>query len=365
MRVTQLLGSSAGGVAQHVAQISSLLSHDNTDVLIASPSTLHDKFSSIARHQAVEIADRPQLSDIQVVRQLRHLAGQTDVMHAHGLRAAALAGIAVRTLPKARRPRFIVTLHNMPVGSKHVHLIAQVLEKIVARTADAVVGVSMDIVDHMKNRGAHTQGRALVPAPVLTSSSENPAKVRQQLVGELDLPADSSIVLTIARLAPQKGLDTLISAAQILQDSTSRPCVWLVAGDGPLAPQLNNAIEENNAPVVLLGRRNDIAELLHASDVVVNAAVWEGQPIAVQEALQAGKAIVATDAGGTREVTGDAAILTEVSNAAEMAAAIHTLLHNPEEKAAYEQRAKKQADTLPTAAEVLASLHQLYGGEAQ
>ena len=67
---------------------------------------------------------------------------------------------------------------------------------------------------------------------------------------------------------------------------------------------------------VLLGRRDDVADLLAAADVVVVASLWEGQPLAVQEALRAGPPVVATDAGGTAEVTGDAAVLVPPGDAA-------------------------------------------------
>ena len=49
----------------------------------------------------------------------------------------------------------------------------------------------------------------------------------------------------------------------------------------------------------LLGHRADVPDLLAAADVVVSSAVWEGQPVGIQEALHAGAAVVATDVGGT------------------------------------------------------------------
>src|SRR5699024_11335639 len=57
------------------------------------------------------------------------------------------------------------------------------------------------------------------------------------------------------------------------------------------------------------GRRDDVPDLLASADVLVSTSAWEGQPINVQEALAAGVPVVATDVGGTGEVTGDAARL--------------------------------------------------------
>ena len=59
-------------------------------------------------------------------------------------------------------------------------------------------------------------------------------------------------------------------------------------------------IDAEHLPVRLLGHRDDVPDLLAAADVVVSSAVWEGQPVGIQEALHAGAAVVATDVGGHR-----------------------------------------------------------------
>jgi glyoxylase-like metal-dependent hydrolase (beta-lactamase superfamily II) len=53
---------------------------------------------------------------IRDLGRFRRLASARDVAHAHGLRAGALVVLAVRTLSRERRPRVVVTLHNVPVG---------------------------------------------------------------------------------------------------------------------------------------------------------------------------------------------------------------------------------------------------------
>jgi len=361
VRILQVLGSSAGGVAQHVAQISDVLVSSGHDVLVASPVSLTLKFTAITRHAAVEIADRPRAHDITVVGQLRELAKSADVVHAHGLRAAALAGFAVRSLAPRNRPRLVVTLHNLPVGSRRVQAISGVLERVVARSADLVLGVSLDLVERMAARGARVGGRALVPAPALGAPSAPRARLRSELFDETPARGtDVPLVVTIARLAPQKGLDTVVQAATLVAGEVAN-MRWVVAGDGPLRGELQESIDRYGAPVTLLGRRTDVADLLEAADVVVNAAVWEGQPLAVQEALRAGRAVVATDAGGTREVTGEAALLVPVSDSAELARAVTSVLTDADLRMGLEQGSRRQSETLPTADLVLESLLDAYG----
>jgi glycosyltransferase involved in cell wall biosynthesis len=137
---------------------------------------------------------------------------------------------------------------------------------------------------------------------------------------------------------------------------------WVVAGDGPLLADLRARAAGAQAPVDLLGRREDVADLLAAADVVASTAVWEGQPLAVQEALALGAALVVTDAGGTREVTGDAAVLVPVGDAGAFAAALAAVLGDDARRAALRDAARARAATLPGIADVLTQLDAAYAG---
>lgn len=362
-RVLQVLGSSAGGVARHVAQVTHALADEpdaGTVVHVAGP---HDLVAVVAPAGSgavfhdVPIADRPRASDIEAVRRLRALARGADVVHAHGLRAGALVVLAARSLPSGARPRLVVTLHNLPVGGRAIRAVSAVLEHVVARGADVVLGVSGDLVERARARGAREAARALVPAPPLP----HPVHDRAQVRDALGVPAGAALLVTVARLAPQKGLDLLADSAALLARSSGPEPVWVVAGDGPLAEPLQARIDGEDLPVRLLGRRTDVADLLAAADVVVSTAVWEGQPIAVQEALQLGAPVVATDAGGTREVTGDAAVLVPVGDAARLADALDGILRDPDRRAALGRASQARAATLPQVEDVVGQLRRVYG----
>jgi glycosyltransferase involved in cell wall biosynthesis len=385
MRVLQVTGSSAGGVGRHAREISALLAAgerplgtlpgpDETadTVVLAGPSDVVEPLArepfrgaDKVRTAVVDIADRPRPQDAAAVVRLRGLAADADVVHAHGLRAGALTVMALATLP--RRPRLVVTLHNLPVGGPRVTMVAAVLERIVAHGADVVLGVSGDIVTRMRGRGARAVDRALVPAPVRRPTGADPAAVRRSL----GLADGEHLALTVARLAPQKGLDLLLDAAALV-DGPAQPARpgrhaasspgwrWAVAGDGPLRDALTRRVRAEELPVLLAGRRDDVPDLLAAADVVVSTATWEGQPIAVQEALRAGAAIVATDVGGTREVTGDAAVLVPGGDAQALADAVRSVLADPTRQQELRDRARARAAELPRPADVRAQLHSVY-----
>lgn len=365
-RIVQVLGSSAGGVARHVAQIASALAEAEggagaLQVQVVGPAAVERTVlggTTRAAFRAVEIADRPRpAADARAVRELRRLVRGADVLHAHGLRAGALAVIAARTLPRRARPRSVVTLHNLPVGGRAVRTVSTVLELVVARGADVVLGVSGDLVVRASARGAREAERALVPAP----TTAPPTRSRSDVRAALGVPDGAALAVTVARLAPQKGLDTLLDAAALLGSTPA--LVWVVAGDGPLEGVLAARVRDEDLLVRLLGRREDVPDLLAAADVVVSTAVWEGQPIAVQEALRVGAAVVATDAGGTREVTGDAAVLVPVGSAEGLAEAVRTVLTDDDRREALRVAASARSTELPDVAQVVAQLLRVYGVE--
>jgi len=272
------------------------------------------------------------------------------------LRAGAAAVLATCAMPK--RPALVVTLHNLPVGPRRVQLVAGALERVVARGADVVLGVSGDLVARAEQRGARSAGRALVPAPARPRSPNRGAVAR--VGADIGLGPDVAVLLTVGRLAPQKGLELLTEAAGLLQaDEKVGSFAWLVVGDGPRRSDLEDRVAHQQLPVHVLGRRDDVAELMAAAELVVSTSTWEGQPLVVQEALQAEAAIVATDVGGTGEVAGPAARLTEATGPA-IAAAVAELLTDDTARQQLRAAARQRAVELPTPGDVVAQLRSIY-----
>jgi glycosyltransferase involved in cell wall biosynthesis len=369
-RVLLVLATSGGGTGRHVAELARGLATPSTAdhsipsdhagllVTVAAPvATLAalELPPDVARAE-IAVARRPHPGrDLATVLALRRLAADADAVHAHGVRAGALTVLAARTL--RRRPGVIVTAHNAAVAGLGVRVVHALLTAVVARGADAVLGVSGDLVGELRARGARDAARALVPAPPLPAPSADPARVR----ASLGVPDGTALLLTVARLAPQKGLDVLAEAVRTVAGRRpDLPLLAAVAGDGPLDEQLRRA-GEAGAPLRLLGARRDVADLLAAADLVVVPSRWEGQPLIVQEALRAGAAVVATDAGGTREVTGDAAVLVPPDDAPALADAVERLLDEPAERERLRAAALARAAQLPTTADALEQVVSLLG----
>ena len=134
---------------------------------------------------------------------------------------------------------------------------------------------------------------------------------------ELGVPDGAALLVTVARLAPQKGLDILVDALRGLV-TAGRLVVAVVAGDGPLEGDCGGP-RPGGCPCGCWAARRRARPARRRRRGRVPSR-WEGQSLNLQEALRAGAALVATDAGGNREVTGDAALLVPAGDPAALAA---------------------------------------------
>lgn len=383
-RVLELSAQAAGGVRAHIRQVSQLLAKDGHQVLLAGPSNVISPADGAVagaclRTYQIDIGARPSGADLKALRQLKQLAATAQVIHAHGLRAGALAVLAVKRLPAAKRPRVVVTLHNLPVGSAPTRLVGKALHLVVVKGADYVLTVSPDLLEKAKQLGLKAGEIAVVPAPARslsdcdgTASSETDFGTTASLdpasgpgagsgpgIGSgsgvdsgsgygasSDTDCDAApCLLTIARLAPQKGLDLLLEAATLIKQR-GIDFTWLVAGDGPLKAQLNQQIDDAALPVKLLGRREDIGALLSQADVVVQTSYWEGQPLTLREAMQAGRAIVATDVGGSAYTLAGCGQLVE-PQAGPLADAVVAIISDPKRRETLEAASRAAVAKIP------------------
>ena len=153
------------------------------------------------------------------------------------------------------------------------------------------------------------------------------------------------IVFTPARLHTQKGHQYLLDAAAMIPEA-----IFVLAGDGPERNDLEQRACELGIEmrVRFLGNRQDIPKLLATCDLFVLPSLYEGLPISVLEAMAAGKPIVATDIGGTKEaiINQETGLLVSPGNAQELAGAIKRMLSDPKLSAQIGAAGKERAKQL-------------------
>lgn len=131
----------------------------------------------------------------------------------------------------------------------------------------------------------------------------------------------------LGRFDPVKRIDVLLSALTALPIS-DRPARVLLAGDGPLRPQIEAQIAADKwltDNCELVGRQDDVPAFLRRIDYLVHPSEIEGMPNAILEAMAMAKPIVATRVSDIPLVVGDAGILVEPGDSSSLATGIATM----------------------------------------
>jgi hypothetical protein len=173
-----------------------------------------------------------------------------------------------------------------------------------------------------------------VPQPWRTPTASDVNRARTDLRRELGLSDSTRIVLTVGRLASQKGHLDLLDAVGRLPDSC-RDVHFVWAGEGEKETTLRTAIDVAalGGRIRLLGYRRDVAALLHAADLFVLPTRWEGCSRALLEAMSAGLPTVVSDASSNPELveSGRHGLLFPVGDRARLAEALAYALSRPDE----------------------------------
>jgi glycosyltransferase involved in cell wall biosynthesis len=142
-----------------------------------------------------------------------------------------------------------------------------------------------------------------------------------------------TVLLSVARLVPDKDHDTMLAAFSQLTERHPGAELWLV-GNGPRRETLEHKVLDLGLTgrVKFLPVAKDIRHLYHQADVFVLSSVNEALPNVILEAMAAGLPVVATRVGGLPEavVPGDTGLLVDPRDVNGLAAALGSLLDDPE-----------------------------------
>ena len=173
------------------------------------------------------------------------------------------------------------------------------------------------------------------------------ATMRQVLRNQFHVAESDLLVVTVGRFTVQKGHTFLIDA--ISQIAPRYPKVHFVfAGDGPLRQELEGKVKSLGliTRITFPGIRNDINELLLASDIFVQPSLWEGLSLALLEALMAGLPVLATQVEGVADVVvdGKSALFVPPGDSERLAAALEKLMQDPELRSKLSKQGRERAE---------------------
>jgi glycosyltransferase involved in cell wall biosynthesis len=181
----------------------------------------------------------------------------------------------------------------------------------------------------------------------------------------LGIPPDGPVIGTVGNFTAKKDQTTLVRALALVPGAR-----LVLVGTGPREPELRALVAERGLDdrVVFAGSRDDVAALLPAFDVFALSSRFEGLPIALLEAMAAGRACVATAVGGVPEVVTDGVdgVLVPPGDAGAFAATLVALLADPDRRAALGEKAAARSRDfrLEVAVGQLAAIYDRVTGRA-
>jgi L-malate glycosyltransferase len=286
--------------------------------------------------------------DLGVVRRLARLvrARRLQVLHAHQYTPFFYGALAARLASLSTRVIFTEHGRHYPDVVSRKRRLANRL--ILSRLADRVTGVCEFSAAGLADRDGFDRSEIEIIGNGIDAARYERRCDRAGAKAALGLSTVRRHVVSIARLHPVKDHATLLRAfagvAAQLDDVD-----LLLVGDGPLRGALEHEVGRMDlgSRVAFLGVRDDVPDILAASDVFVLPSLCEAASITLLEAMASGVPIVATDVGGTpeilrRDVDG---VLTPRSDASAMAAAVARFLESPDEAAEMARRAAARVRT--------------------
>lgn len=311
----------SGGEAQVFLLLEGLRKRGHRCVLVCPPRSRCEEEGRARGFEVREVAMRSDVDAaavLQLVRVLR--ASGADLVHLHTGRAAWLGALAARV---AGVPAIATRRMDRPLsrGLRARLLYGRLLRRTVA--------ISPAVAGHLRRAGVpaarlRTISSAVDPEALVPVSGRCATRAGAGL-------KDEPLLLAAAALVRRKGIDVLLEALARLGERGLRPSLW-IAGEGPERAALQRASGSLglSGQVRLLGRREDVPDLLAACDVFVLPSRREGLGVAALEAMAARRPVVASRVGGLGEAVADGrtGLLVTPEDPAALADALESLLRD-------------------------------------
>lgn len=363
-----------GGPAVHVLLLTSGLARYGyeTCLVVGREAPVEGNLSDLASQLGVSLTTLPALGrEIEVFGDGRALLSLTRLMrrfrpqivHTHTAKAGVLGRLAALV---AGRPLTVHTFHGHVLrgyfGPARTALY-RLIERLLARVSDVLIAVSPAVKADLVALGvAGPEKIRVVPLGLDLEPLARPLS-RGALGSEAGFPPDAALVGIVGRLVPIKDVDTFLRAVPIVRERLAA-ARFSVVGDGECRAALEEAACHLGLQGIVHfhGWRRDLEAVFGDLDVVVNCSRNEGTPVALIEAMAAGRPVVATAVGGTPDLLGGGrrGILVEPGDPAALAAGILEVLSRPEEARARAEAARDHVLRAHSATRLYEEIDGLY-----
>jgi glycosyltransferase involved in cell wall biosynthesis len=296
-------------------------------VRVAAPSN-----AGWERFEPLSLSSQPHpLKDLRAAVQIKRLAKESDLVHAHGFRAAWVASLALRR----RNSPLLFTAHNLPPDNPGT--LAQKLLRLTFQQADAVICVSDFVRLALAENGFPANKLFVIYNAVdierFQPDAINGAEFRRSINVEPGIP----LLGIVGRIVPWKGHMDLIKAFQLIRNQMPDAALAVVGEEDPAQAKSDSWVARLKRKaadvkigdsIIWAGWREDVRTVFAGLDLVCMPSYREPFGLSAIEAMAMGKPVVAYRSGALPELIthGDNGFLTEEGKIQAFQECIVTLL---------------------------------------
>ncbi len=286
---------------------------------------------------------------------------RVSVIHTHMHHAAfwgRLGGIAAGT------PVMVTTEHGRELWKNRLQV--EIDHQLSRHTARHIAVSQENLEQRIARERVEPAKLIVIPNGVPMADLAAAPAARQRIRAEFGIADGTPVFGSVGRFIEAKGYVHMLDALAVLRCEMP-DVVWLSVGDGELSgPMADRARELGLADNVRwAGRRSDINDLLAAMDIWAMSSIREGLPVALLEAMSAGKAIVATAVGGIPDAARRdmEALLVPPADAPALADAMATLLKDRARAGALGEQARRRAEDCYSIESIARRIEGIYRAE--
>jgi glycosyltransferase involved in cell wall biosynthesis len=310
MKVVQILPElNAGGVEGHVLDLAGFLaSTGHESIVISNSGNMVAKLEQRGVRHVTMPVHRKSLRSLFQVRKVRKFlrSEKPDVVHAHSRVPAWIAWLALRSMDRLTRPKFVTTVHGFYSVNAYSAIMTQ---------GDRIIAVSESIRTYVQDKYPACDPRRIEVIPHgIDPTTYHPefkpsADWLAQWQSEHPELANKQLLLLPGRITRLKGHGDFFLLIKKLKQA-GHPICGLIAGN--THPKKHAYLDELHQQaerlgitndIVFLGHRSDLRELMAVSDIVMALSQQpESFGLTVLEALALGRPVVGYDCGGVGEL---------------------------------------------------------------
>lgn len=270
-----------------------------------------------------------------------------SIVHSQGSRADFYAALASRLSGARHVSTVAVPVERFDVGPLR-RAVYGFFSRLGERMTDTIIVVSGTLKKFM------VESHGLAPGKVTVIPNGVDAELLEKAAPDRDLAvkyglSGKLVVGCAARLVWEKGLEYLIEAVAVLRERDRAlydRIVCVIAGEGEREKSLRDLIFRSGleGKVILSGFAPDVPAFLKTLDVFVMPSLREGQPIALLEAMAAGKPVAASAIEGIMGTVTDGidALLVPPADPGALAGAILKMAKDEDMAKALSSNARKK-----------------------